>query len=93
MYCSLQTSEIAAWQVWFRVLSLVLLLSTTSQRGGTLTELFAGAMKVTGSLLMYVSYADGEALQYAPQSIFGHVDGSTSTHVLLQNKSCQALMP
>jgi len=52
------------------------LLSTTSQRGATLTELFAGVVNVTGSLLMYVSYAEGEALQYSPQSIFEHVDGS-----------------
>ncbi|HEV8136320.1 MAG TPA: hypothetical protein VGP85_16690 [Pyrinomonadaceae bacterium] len=41
-----------------------------------MTELFAGAVKVTGSLLMYVGHPEGEALQYAPQSIFEHVDGS-----------------
>ena len=41
-----------------------------------MTELFADAVKMTRSLLMYVSYPEGEALKYQPQSIFEHVDES-----------------
>jgi len=54
-----------------------------------LTELFAGVVNVTGSLLMYVSYAEGEALQYSPQSIFEHVDGSNFNARPFTEQGCQ----